>query len=77
MKKWFGRVRFELVGYWRSDASSVHGAILGVVGLTTSAIGRHALETLGVPARLVHVAAAIAVVAGAILVTPHHTDDES
>ncbi len=76
MKKWLGRVRYELDAYWRSDASTVHGAILGVVGLTGSAVGRHALETLGVPARLVHFAAAIAVVAGAILVTPRHKDEE-
>ncbi len=77
MKKWFSRVCYEVDAYWRSDVSTAHGAILGVVGLTTTAVGRHALETLGVPSRLVHIVAAVAVVAGAILVTPRHKDDES
>lgn len=60
--------RFDAI--WRSDASSVVGVFLAMAGLASSSVGFDALQDLGVPAEMLKKLAAIAVVAGALLVTP-------
>lgn len=64
------RLRFEAEEYWRSERSTVHGMWLAVVGLASSTSGSHALQALGIPEHFVQIVAAIAVIGGAILVTP-------
>ena len=76
MKKLFARMQYELEAYWRSDASTIHGVVISLCGLAGTTVGANALETLGVPAEAVKIAAALAVVGGAILMTPRKESEE-
>lgn len=60
----------RLQAWWRSDASTITGVVSVISGLVGNTAGRAALHDLGVPTAWVVHLASLAVVLGALLITP-------
>lgn len=76
MKSLIARLRYEAEEYWRSDKSTIHGVVAAAFGLVAHEAGRHALRQIGVPAAIVDYAGAVALIVGAVLITPTQAHDE-
>lgn len=76
MKTLIARLRYEVEEYWRSDKSTIHGVVAAAFGLVAHEAGRHALRQIGIPAAVVDYAGAVALIVGAVLITPAKTHDD-
>lgn len=70
MKAYLERAFAEIDLWWRSDRSSLYGAIVALCGLAATAPGAAALRTLGLPGGLIVRMGALAAVFGALAITP-------